>query len=163
MASLPRSPTWCSGAPQKFGSSARGPSRPRRSRHRWACTQGPEAPLSSRRCCFRGSHRSSSSAHHQLRRCAERWSELVPHGELWAFWGCAGGCPAAHRSEDDALPSLPGAAPSRQSARLLRPRHPAAGRGGRRAAALPVLCRPLTPPAGGLRAVLRRHPALILQ
>ena len=42
------------------------------------------------------------------------------------------------------FPSLAGAAPSRQSPRLLCPRHPAAGRGRRRAAALQVLCHPLT-------------------
>ncbi|XP_065789006.1 F-box/LRR-repeat protein 2 isoform X1 [Muntiacus reevesi] len=118
-------------------------------------------------------------AHHGRRHPAPEQQPLWPRAAAGAG---AGQLPAHHRRGPGAPGALPrpgapgalrlpaghagrhqahaGAAPSRQSPRLLRPRHPAAGRGRRRAAALQVLCHPLT--AGGLRALLHRHPALLI-
>ncbi|XP_055270700.1 F-box/LRR-repeat protein 2 isoform X2 [Moschus berezovskii] len=114
-------------------------------------------------------------AHHGRRHPAPEQQPLWPREAAGAG---AGQLPAHHRRGPGAPGALPwpgapgalrlpaghpsrhqahaGAAPSRQGPRLLRTRHPADGRGRGRAAALQVLCPPLTarrprrPPSGGL-------------
>ncbi|XDB62628.1 hypothetical protein AB1E18_015971 [Capra hircus] len=102
-----------------------------------------------------------------------RWHPAPKQQPLWpreAAGAGAGQLPAHHRRGPGAPGALPrpgapgalrlpashpsrhqahaGAAPSRPSPRLLRSRHPAHGRGRRRAAALQVLCHPLTAARG---------------